>query len=278
LSKFFPKAGEICETFLQRSMPERRRYYNDDDRMAAHYVYDWMQAWTDYNPKRQPIVQLPESPEVTWLEQCKLLVIKTQDYHAVVAANKGGTFKVATPSGPLESDTGLIGKMSDGKVVVTHVVDNAAQVELDQTNRRITIKGKFQKRSAPLPTPFKQIIFRVLLLTIGRFDANLVRSMLQKILITGKNVQPMRFTRTLEFGDDQISVIDEVKMLKEEKRTFTDLAAGSDATSIYVANSNVYQDSVLTPWKWFTKDVSKLNKERRLQLRRKIAVQKREES
>jgi hypothetical protein len=36
----------------------------------------------------------------------------------------------------------------------------------------------------------------------------------------------------------------------------TELAAGSDATSIYVANSNVYQESVLCPWQWC--DITKL--------------------
>jgi hypothetical protein len=276
LSQFFPKAGEIAESFLQKSMPDRRRYYNDDDRMAAHYVYDWMQAWADYNPNRQQPVTLPSEPQLTWLEEAKLLVVKTPNYHAVVAGNKGGTFKVITPEGPLEGDTGLIGRLSDGKVVVTHVVDNAASMDVDQKAGRITIKGRFQKRSSPLPTPIKQIIFRVLLLTIGRFDANLVRSMLQKILITGKNVQPIRFARTIEFGEFEISVTDQVKFEPKEKRDFQELAAGTDATSIYVANSNVYQDSVLIPWKWFTKHVKELNAKRHLKIERKISVPKAE--
>ncbi|MGF1572584.1 MAG: hypothetical protein ACFCU1_05880 [Sumerlaeia bacterium] len=272
LSQFFPKAGEIAESFLQKSMPDRRRYYNDDDRMAAHYVYDWMQAWADYNPKRQQPVSLPTKPTVTWLKGAKLFIVKTPSYHAVVAGNKGGTFKVITPQGPLESDTGLIGRLNDGKVVVTHVVDNHASIQVDETARKITIVGKFQKRSSPLPTPFKQIIFRVLLLTIGRFDANLVRRLLQKILITGKNVQPIGFSRSIEFGDQKISVFDEVRIEPEEKRNFKDLAAGSDATSIYVANSNVYQDSVLIPWKWFTNKVRELNEKRKVQINRTIIL------
>src|SRR5690606_5486645 len=50
LAHRFPKAGEVAQTYLERAMPRRTRYYNDDDRMAAHYVYDWMQAWRDHRP------------------------------------------------------------------------------------------------------------------------------------------------------------------------------------------------------------------------------------
>ncbi|MEQ8820374.1 MAG: hypothetical protein RLY93_09015 [Sumerlaeia bacterium] len=266
-----PEAGQIVETYLQRALPERRRYYNDDDRMAAHYVYDWMQAWRDYTPDRQPTISLPQSTETHWFPEAQILVVKTPHYHAVAAANKGGVFKAFDAQGAIASDTGLTAEREDGTVVVTHIVDDNNKVQVGEDRRSLEVRGVFQKRSQPLPTPAKQIVFRVLLLTIGRFNANLVRSLLQKILITGKNRQPIAFRRRLAFQDDGIEIIDEIKV-QESGVKFQRVAAGSDQTSIYVANSNVYQDSVLTPWQWFPDAVKQLNAEGKARIKRRVAA------
>ncbi len=266
----YPKAGEIAETYLQRAMPERRRYFNDDDRMAAHYVYDWMQAWRDCSGESRAIIELPQTTETTWYKNAGLLVVRTPNYHAVTSATKGAVYKAFTAEGPVASDTGLIGELTDETIAVTHIVDRNATISVSEDRRELTVTGTFQKRPANLPSPLKQLIFRVLLLTIGRFNANLVRSLLQKILITGKRPIPIRFRRRLQFEDDALTVTDEVLISPEEKRRFRRLAAGSDATSIYVANSSVFQESVLLPWTWFDKDVERLNKRRRLRMTRKI--------
>lgn len=276
MSQFFPKAGQIAETFLQRAMPERRRYFNDDDRMAAHYVYDWMQAWRDYHPERQPVIELPEKTESTYFKEAKIFVIKTPIYHAVAAANKGGTFKAFAPSGPVESDTGLIGKLDSGKVVVTHKVDNNAKIEFDESENSLSVSGRFQSRKHPLFTPEKQIVFRVIVIVTGRLgiNENVVRSFIQKLAITGKSMIPIRFKRQLKFADESIEVIDQVKIDSNEKADFEKLGAGSDATSIYVANSNVFQESRLLPWKWFDDKLAALNKKRRVKIKRNIKIPK----
>ncbi|MCB2154061.1 hypothetical protein KQI84_04195 [bacterium] len=265
----FPNAANIAETFLQRSMPERRRYYNDDDRMAAHYVYDWMQAWRDYSPERGKPIDLPKKLTAKWFEGAEMLVVRGPQYHAVAAANKGGVFKAFDREGPIASDTGLIGELDDGRVVVTHIVDRN-KVKIAPDHLEIEVSGVFQRRRAPLSTPFKQIVFRVLLLTIGRFHANAVRFLLQKILITGKARTSIQFRRRLAFREDAIAVVDEVQLPRRRAPRFHRLAAGSDATSIYVANSNVFQESVLMPWTWFQRSLKKLNSTGRMRVRRRI--------
>jgi hypothetical protein len=269
LSHRIPEAGRIAEAFLQRAMPERRRYFNDDDRMAAHYVYDWMQAWRDYSPERHQPLPLPQETEVTHLEQARMSVVRTPVYHAVIAANKGGAFKATTPDGPLASDTGLVAELEDGTVAVMHIVaDN--RTERSGDGRTIKITGRFQRRRQPLPTPFKQIVFRVLNLTIGRFNPNLVRSTLQRILITGKAPLPLAFRRTVTFDDDKITITDEIRTVGNKPIRLKRLAASSDATSIYVANSNVYQDSVLTPWVFFEDETAIFNKGGRVTIKQVV--------
>ena len=42
------EALQTAELYLRKALPGRTRYFNDDNRMCAHYVYDWFQAWHDY--------------------------------------------------------------------------------------------------------------------------------------------------------------------------------------------------------------------------------------
>jgi hypothetical protein len=91
---------------------------------------------------------------------------------------------------------------------------------------------------------FKQLLLRLWLLTIGRFNANLTRSIIQKIAITGKPKTSYRFVRKISVEKDRILVTDFIP----EKMPLKRLSVGSDATSIYVANSLVFQESRLSPW------------------------------
>ncbi len=239
-----PRAGQIADSFLHRGAPNRKRYYNDDDRMAAHYVYDWMHAWRDYAIDRPGPVELPSVTETKWFDDAKMLVVKTPGYHFVCNGSKGGAFKAISRSGAFAGDTGVIGELSDGTVAVSHIVaDNSIEVADDQ--RQITIEGRMQRRKTILPTPLTNILFRGFMITVGRFGANFVRKVLQKILIVQKAPLPMTYRRELCVGDDALVVRDTVRA---EGQTFKRLSMGTDATSIYVANSNTYQESVLLPW------------------------------
>ncbi|MCC5876868.1 MAG: hypothetical protein JJU11_11670 [Candidatus Sumerlaeia bacterium] len=262
------KAGEIADSFLYRAMPRRSRYFNDDDRMAAHYVYDWMQAWRDYARDRPGPVELPTERESTWFPKATMLVMRTPEYHLVANASKGGVYKVTTPEGAIASDTGPIGELEDGRVVVTHIVSkNTIAVNRDRT--RLDIKGVFQVRKVMLPTPFTNILFRGFMITVGRFAANPVRAILQKILITGKRPLGIKFRRRIHADKTRIVVIDDIRAPKGVR--FKRLSFGSDATSIYVANSNVFQESRLTGWQDISPEqVRDLNRTGCLRVRRVI--------
>jgi len=91
---------------------------------------------------------------------------------------------------------------------------------------------------------FKNLLLRFWCLTIGRFNANLTRSIVQKIAITGKPKTQFIFERIIELLPDKVRVTDYL----EPSTPFKRLSVGSDATSIYVANSLTYQESRLCPW------------------------------
>ncbi len=248
------KAGQIADGFLAGSL-KGKRYINDDDRMTAHYVYDFIQAYEDFHATRpHPMAVDRTHRETRYFEGCRIAVRfdGADGYHAVSNLSKGGVVKVFDRRGPIASDTGLIGRLSDGKVVVSHLVKNDARIEKSADGRTFTVRTPLCYRRHKLPTPLTNIIFRAGMITVGRFNANLVRSTLQKVLITGKSATQWEVTRTIEFRDGEVVVEDRIPV----DCPLTELAAGSDATSIYVANSNVYQESVLCPWQWC--DITKL--------------------
>jgi hypothetical protein len=242
-----PRAAQIADHFLQTSLPRRTRYYNDDDRMCAHYLYDWMQAYLDFSPVRSTAPLAARAPFQKYFEKARLYVENTPHYYAVLSLAKGGVLKVSTADGPLYSDTGFIGRTTDGQVLVSHMVDDYA-LTVDAPHHRFRAAGRLCRRRVKLATPATQILFRLVNLTLGRFAPNLLRFLLQKILIVGKPRTGYTFEREFEFLPDRFRVRTAVEC-PAGAPPFESCHLGSDATSIYVANSNVYQRSVLLPWR-----------------------------
>lgn len=270
MARFWPTAARVAETYLQRSLPERRRYFNDDNRMCAHYVYDWMQSFRDYHPERSGTLEENRAPFTRWFPNARLLVKKTARYYAVMSLAKGGVVKVFDDGGPRYSDTGVMLKSATGEVFVSHLVDDF-RLEVDLDRERFAVSGVMARRRHLLPTPLKQMAFRGMNLSVGRFGANAVRSTLQKILISGKPRTAIRFSREVRFDSDDVRILDTLDASQVKDR-FAACAAGSDATSIYVANSNTFQESVLLPWTDLSEHVATLNRDRRVDLPERSAL------
>jgi hypothetical protein len=249
MSPHCPAAGQIAKTYLQRALPERRRYFNDDNRMCAHYVYDWIHAWLDHDGAPRPTLEEARPAAFQrYFAGAKLLIKKTPAYYAVASLAKGGVIKVFDDQGPLYSDTGVMLRAESGATLVSHMVDDAHQIDVESLSQgRVSVTGPMSRRKHQLSSPVKQIAFRTMNLSVGRYSANLVRSALQKVLITGKPRADVSFTRHLVFTDDTIELHDRVDASRVADR-FERMLVGSDATSIYVANSNTFQESVLLPW------------------------------
>ena len=221
-----------------------RRYFNDDSRMIGHLIHNFLAAYRDFSDKRPAADEYKLEDGVRWLPGAEMVVARQGGYHAIAGMRKGGVIKVYDDEKCIYSDTGLIGKTADGTVVISHLQDEENTITADEQAKVFTVKGKFSRRKSKLADPTKLIIFRMLNMTLGRFAPNLLRSLLQKILITGKNRTDFLFERKITFAGDKITIEDKV----DPKAGFTSLSVGSDATSIYVAASNVYQDSVMLGW------------------------------
>lgn len=251
------RAAQVADHFLTHSLPRRTRYYNDDDRMCAHYLYDWMQASLDFSPVRAATPLEKRQPFRKYFPKAGLIVMDTGDYHAALNLNKGGVIKITNHEGCLYSDTGLIGNTDKGRVIVSHMVadyDTSANTEMEL----YTVAGRMHYRKSRLATPFKQILFRLANMTVGRLWPDFMRATLQRLLITGKTPAECRFRREFQFAPDGVRIINRMEK-PAGTPSLLSLHLGSDATSIYVANSNVYQKSVLKPWRAMGKLRQELN-------------------
>jgi len=241
-----PAARRLVDGLLHHGMPRRTRYFNDDNRMCAHYVYDWFQAWQDYAPL--PGRELPPAPEpaqVTWLPNAALLAARQSGHAVIAAAHKGGVVRIVGPGGPVYADTGVMVQLEDGRALVAHLYNRANQITWDAAQRTLTISGVLCRRRAPVMTPFKQMVFRVLALTLGRINPNWLRLFVQKLFITGKPATAATFRRVIRLQSDAVEIIDEVA-LNGAGRPVAVLAA-PESTSIYIASSNPFQMANLLP-------------------------------
>ncbi|GKT10262.1 hypothetical protein DSTSK_35670 [Desulforhabdus sp. TSK] len=243
LAPFTEKAAQLNDAFLCGAA-SGKRYHMDDARLCCHLVYDWLQSYDDFHPAR-PAPLNERDDFLRWLPGAGMAVFKNSRYYAVSNLKKGGVTKAFSADGCLGSDTGLIAECDDGRVVVTHLLDEAHRVTADPEAASFEVEGVFSVSSRKLASPLKLILFRGVNLTFGRFFPDMLRFLLQKALITGKKRTPYRFKRRIEFLDAAVRVTDILPQALPVRR----MAAGCDATSIYVAASNVYQESVLRcPW------------------------------
>ena len=249
------KAGQIADAFLE-GVTNGKRYRNDDDRMTTHYAYNFLQAWEDRSSTRPKHIKYSkEKAETIWLSDCNIVVSRNgQEWnqekigrYVVANLTKGGVLKVFDSKGPIASDTGLIGELNNGKVIVSHLLqtENEVSGKFDQNKEgEWKIKGAFCYRRKNQMNVWKNLVLRIWSILFGRFYANFTRSLLQKIAITGKFKSQYYFERKIELLKEKVVVTDYFDATIPLRR----ISVGSDATSIYVANSLTYQESRLCPW------------------------------
>jgi hypothetical protein len=258
-SLFFPHGFEllgphvseatwIADVYLQ-GVRRNRRVFLEDDRLIGHLTYNHLQAFLDYCPQRQPYASSGEYTHF-WPE-AGLYVRRQGKRQAVISTGKGGVLKLFEENRLLYADSGLIARQYDGRCLATHLMD---RYEHEVQENAIRIKGTFGYVKHHTFTPLSMLVFYGVMLTLGRFGSNVIRALLQRMLIVGKRPAPLVFQRTIQF-DQQVTLIDELwdqRTDRQEKRRFTALYAGTDHTSIYVAMSNAYQATTLQPWTDYT--------------------------
>lgn len=189
-------------------------------------------------------------------------------YELYLALNKGGVFKLFRDNQLVASDTQFSLRVREGnkyKNAVGHLVGN---YQINISENEISIQGQLGWAKQKQMTPLNLLILRVVMLTVGRLFPNLIRKLLQNILIVGKKNAPFRFHRQLRWENGQWCVIDRLQAKTWENVTAAGI--GCDQTSIYVVMSRTFQKGQLQPWLDVTQEVKKLAPSESLKLERRF--------
>lgn len=277
---WFPDALSINDQFLAGLANDKGACYADDH-IVGHHTWNYLLAWRDYVVDRPPTK--PRLTQRAWFPEARILIDRrpSQDGTPVelyLAFNKGGVFKLFRGDRLVTSDTHLSLQVNTGgkiKNAVGHLVgryevtfeDGLAQTQASSTEA-IAVRGSLGWAKQKQMTPLNLMILRIVMLTLGRFFPNLIRKILQKVLITGKMTAPFQFTRRFQWQGDRWWVTDEL-----HAPSWKDVIAaslGTDQTSIYVVMSRTFQTGQLEPWADLTDKIKALPEGQPLRLERKL--------
>lgn len=136
---------------------------------------------------------------------------------------------------------------------MAHLMDEYS-VELGEDS--IHISGHFGWAKSAGMTTGKLVLLRVLMSVFGRFFPDLVRKLLQRLLIVGKSRAPFTFRRTFSWRGGRWHVRDEVRADRWDHVEAAGI--GADQTSIYVVMSRPFQNGQLQGWTDLTSHVQDL--------------------
>ena len=127
-----------------------------------------------------------------------------KDTELYLATNKGGVFKIFRGDRLAVSDTQISLQVLAGgrlKNVVGHLIDD---YQVDLAEDEISVEGSLGWANQTQMTTLKLLVLRIVMYTVGRFFPNLIRKLLQSMLITSKKDAPFTFRRRLAKGDSPI--------------------------------------------------------------------------
>jgi hypothetical protein len=273
---FFPHGFELVGTWCPEALWINNCFLNGlaqgrgacyaDDHILGHHAWNYLLAWQDFVADRSAATDCRQ-PRV-WLPEAKILIERRQGTELFLALNKGGCFKLFRSGQLVVSDTQFSVQVQQGQKrrnAVGHLVsEDQIQIGDDQ----IWIRGHLGWAKQTQMTPLNLLILRAVMLTLGRFFPNLIRRLLQKLLIVGKRPSEFAFTRHFKWQQGAWWVSDQLRAPSWENVVAVGL--GGDQTSIYVVMSRTFQVGQLQPWLDLTTTVQQLGPGQPLELERKL--------
>lgn len=251
-------ARRVADRFLG-ALAAGRRVRNDDDRLQGHHTYPYLMAWLDFADRptgdADPTPPQPE-PARTLLPDCGFLIDRRDDHYLVAGLKKGAAFRAYRNGVLSANDSGPAIVTEDGTVLVAHVGHDA---RISEDGDTITVEKAFAPAKRELMTPFKSVVLRMLMLTVGRWFRTFVRKLLQKRLITGSGAAPYSLTRRLTRTDTGYEITDTITAAASGAPRARHLRIGVGQTSIYIAVSQPWDPAWLLPWTDLDDRVDELN-------------------
>ena len=131
-----------------------------------------------------------------------------------ISTHLGGSFRLYKKGKFITQDTQNILQIRKDTFLANSFNNN---VDIKWINKnKLIIEGYLTKYSHQKMTTTKLIILRIFMLAIGRFVPNLVRKIMQKLLIKSTLNKKRYFSREFLFSNNNLEVIDKYRLLKSE--------------------------------------------------------------
>lgn len=269
-----PEMGEaryVADRFLAGASKGLRNYL-DENRTFCHYQYNFLQSWLDFADRDRCPNWEPGNATLD-LRKAGLIRVRGPRIHALVSVTKGGVLKASTKEGPIASDTGLV-FTDTSKAMFAPARTGAKKYTLSQqgTDTVIEVTTSFQKIPNSIQSStFKFLILRLLNHTVGRLSPNLLRRLIQYILINRTKTVPVELVRRITVGTDTIDVVDTLNRTGTDIRMVR-LSASTDLTTIYTASSNSWNATRFFPWQDLEPLIDEFNETGRLTVSRSWTI------
>lgn len=250
---YFPHGFEICGRWLPEALMVNSRAVESlaagpdysDDHILGHHCWSYLLTARLWRGDRPAAAEPDEARRL--FAEAGILVDRRGRHTLICALKKGGSFQLYDGDRLLTADTGVSLQVASGKGARTAVCHLWAEdLETRIEDDAVTVAGPMAWSKTTQMTPWKMIALRAFMLSLGRFDPDLVRRLLQRLLITGRRTAPFRFSRRLAWTDDGLTVEDTIEGGALERVLGGTI--GTSQTSIYSVTSRVYHPSQLLPW------------------------------
>ena len=247
------------------------------DRYMVYRVPEFLQAYQDYAPRPASLPPLPyEGPPARYyFEKAGITAETTERLYVIANLAKGGTVKVFDRHDGrlLLNDSGIIGRLEDGRVVTSQWIDPQSTREVEGGSW--TVEGFMHTIPAnKLLTPLKGLLFRIVLMAVGWHPrlAHALKGQIRRSLIMGRHPTSARFSRRFRINGSVVQIVDEVTT--DSNSHFKAMSVGDEFYVRYVPQSRYFQGQEL---KSEGRDLSDdeldlLNAEHRIVLEREVGA------
>lgn len=244
-----PLAAAVAERMLQ-ALAEGKLVPPEimSDRYVFYRVPEFLQAYLDYTSRPTELPPLPyeQEPFSRYFPQARIFVANRPQRYVIANLAKGGVVKVfdRREERLLFNDCGLIGRLTDGRVVTSQWVDPDYECKADEQGWEVS--GYLHTvPSTKVFTPFKNILFRSALVGLGwspRFS-HLLKGNIRNTLMLGQRPVPIHFNRRMRLEGETIILSGELHLA--DKVRLTALAVGDEFFVRYVPQSQYFQSQEL---------------------------------
>ena len=236
------------------------------DRYVFYRVPEFLLAYLDCDetlPVKEPL-PFEQDNQQKFFERSKIFIHSNDRFHLIANLAKGGVIKVFDKKSHhlILNDCGILGKLTNGDIVTSQWVDDSYSIKTNDHGWEI--EGHLNLvPSNKLFTPFKNIIFRTILLFTGWQPklAHFIKGRIRKSLILGQRGVAISFIRKLELGE-KITITN--KIIIKGNLQFASLSIGDEFFVRYVPQSRYFQSQELgiEGWNASGEEISELNKQK----------------